>query len=204
MLEALGLTCERDERTLFRDLSFCLEAGEVLLVEGQNGSGKTSLLRILCGLSAPDAGVVRWQGRDIQRLRTEYFANLAYLGHAHGLKAELSPLENLEVARALATSRPGATPEQALERVGLLGFEEVPCRTLSAGQRRRVALARMLLTPARLWILDEPFTGIDRHGIEELEALLVEHSASGGIMVLSSHYLLSLRDCRLASIHLGV
>jgi heme ABC exporter, ATP-binding protein CcmA len=204
MLEALGLMCERDERTLFRDLSFCLEAGEVLLVEGQNGSGKTSLLRILCGLSEPDAGVVRWQGRDIQRLRAEYFVNLAYLGHAHGLKAELSPLENLEVARALATSQRGATPEQALERVGLLGFEEAPCRTLSAGQRRRVALARMLLTPARLWILDEPFTGIDWRGIEELEALLAEHSARGGIMVLSSHHPLSLRDCRLASIHLGV
>ena len=202
-LSAVGLTCVRDDRVLFRDLSLSVSPGDVLQVDGRNGSGKTSLLRILCGLSLPAEGQVLWDGEPIARVRSDFLLDLAYLGHAPGVKLELTPIENLRIARALKRAREDVGLDQALERLGLLGFEDVPARTLTAGQCRRVAQARLLVTRARLWILDEPFTAIDRRGVADIEALISEHTHEGGMVVLTSHHPVRLTDCRVDSVHLS-
>jgi heme exporter protein A len=201
-LSAHRLACVRDDRPLFRELSFSVGPGEVLQVDGRNGSGKTSLLRILCGLSLPAEGEVRWCGEPVTRARSDFWLDLAYVGHAHGVKLELTPIENLRVARALKRPRPGVSIEAALDRVGLLGFEDVPARALSAGQCRRVALARLLVTSARVWVLDEPLTAIDRRGVADVEALISEHTQAGGFVVLTTHHPVRLPGCRVGSLHL--
>jgi len=201
-LTAEGLSCVRDDRTLFRDLSFSVGPGEVLQVDGRNGSGKTSLLRILCGLTTPSGGEVLWGGQPLARVRTDYLLELAYLGHAAGVKLDLTPVENLRIARALKRAREEIGIEEALERVGLLGFEDVPVRSLSAGQGRRVALARLVATRARVWILDEPFTAIDRRGVADVEALIAQHTESGGMAVLTSHHPVRLPGCQVRNLHL--
>jgi heme exporter protein A len=182
------LQCIRDDRVLFEDLNFSLSEGQLLQIEGHNGSGKTSLLRILCGLTLPTEGTVYWNSQDIEEIRSSYWANLAYIGHAHGIKAELTPLENLAMARALATTPTSLDLAEALDKVGLYGFEDVPSRTLSAGQQRRVALARLLVSEARLWILDEPFTALDKAAMSMVEQLLDAHAKQGGMAVLTSHH----------------
>jgi heme exporter protein A len=182
------LQCIRDDRVLFQDLSFELSEGQLLQVEGRNGSGKTSLLRILCGLTLPIEGTVLWKGTDIQKMRSSYWATLAYVGHTQGIKAELTPLENVTIARALGTQPTAADLEEILAQVGLLGFEDVPTRTLSAGQQRRLALARLLTNEAQLWILDEPFTALDKAAINMVEQLLDAHALRGGIAVVTSHH----------------
>jgi heme exporter protein A len=201
-LSAHRLTCVRDDRRLFRDLSFSVEPGEVLQVDGRNGSGKTSLLRMLCGLSTPEEGEVRWCGRPLAQVRGDYWLELAYLGHAHGVKLELTPVENLRLARSLKRPHERNSIDASLERVGLLGFEDVPARALSAGQCRRVALARLLVTRARVWILDEPLTAIDRRGVADLEALIAEHTRAGGLVVLTTHHPVRLPGCKVGSLHL--
>lgn len=186
-LEAHGLQSIRSDRLLFENLAFTLGAGEALLVEGPNGSGKTTLLRMLCGLGRPTEGTVLWCGTDIRAAWLEYVANLSYIGHRPSIKEDLTPLENLRVACALDGAREGMEILAVLDRVGLFGFEDVPCRTLSAGQRRRVALARLLLLDTPLWILDEPLTAIDRHGVAMLEQTLDDHLQAGGMAVLTTH-----------------
>jgi len=190
-LEAAALECGRDDRILFSGLDFILHPGRALLVEGANGSGKTTLLRAVCGFVRPESGSVRWGGEDIERIRPEYQAEIAYLGHHHGIKDELTAVENLRITRALAGSS-GVDEEQALEKVGMLGYEDAMVRTMSAGQRRRVALARLLVVDARLWIMDEPFTALDTRGIAMVEALLEAHCADGGMALLSSHHPVTL------------
>lgn len=182
------LQCIRDDRVLFDDLNFSLSPSQLLQIEGHNGSGKTSLLRILCGLTLPTEGTVYWKKQDIQAIKSNYWATLAYIGHTHGIKAELTPLENLAMTRALATTPTSIDAAFALEQVGLYGFEDVPVRTLSAGQQRRVALARLLVIEARLWILDEPFTALDKSAIRKIEELLDAHAKEGGMAILTSHH----------------
>ncbi len=191
-LEVVELECVRDDRVLFSGLSFEVDAGQALMVEGANGTGKTTLLRAICGLVRPESGAVRWCGADIADTRLEYQADLAYLAHAHGIKEELTPAENLRMSRALAAGDTGCEPLGALRQVGMEDFADVSVRVLSAGQRRRVALARLLLSNARLWVLDEPFTALDKAGIKMVEALLEDHCAGGGIALVSSHHPLSL------------
>ncbi len=186
-LEARGLACTRNERRLFSDLSFSIRAGEALLIEGPNGSGKTSLLRLLCGLGMPDAGKVFWCGRDLNDNYTEFLAELSFVGHANGIKNELSPRENLLFARALGVAKPVAAIAGALAQVGLRGLEDVPCRALSAGQRRRVALARLLVVDSRVWLLDEPLTALDAKAARALESMLRAHLDDGGLLVFSTH-----------------
>jgi heme exporter protein A len=202
-LEARGLECIRDDRRLFTDLDFSIASGQALLLEGRNGSGKTSLLRILCGIRLPEAGEVTWCGEDIFRLGPDYHEHTAYVGHRDGVKLDLTPLENLTMAQALGKPKPGITLEGALEQVDLGGFEDVPTRNLSAGQQRRLGLARLLVTTSRLWILDEPFTSLDRHGIEVVEALLDAHLANDGMLALTSHHTINLQSARVHRINLS-
>ncbi|MDH5570842.1 MAG: cytochrome c biogenesis heme-transporting ATPase CcmA, partial [Gammaproteobacteria bacterium] len=182
---------------------FILTPGHALQIEGPNGSGKTTLLRLLCGLRLADEGDILWDGQSIFEERSEYLANLAYIGHAHGVKGELTPLENLAMAQSLAASNSLMSAEQALEKLGLFGFEDVLSRTLSAGQRRRVALARLLMNPVPLWILDEPFTAIDIHGQKQIETMITEHVLRGGMAILTSHHPLDLSKDHLSSLNLA-
>ena len=186
VLEAADLECERGGRTLFRALSVALEPGEALRVVGENGSGKTSLLRILCGLLAPSRGEVRWKGGAIRALREEYHRELLYLGHAPAVKAELSPAENLSIACTLAgVPAQSARVHAALARFGIPA--SVPVRTLSQGQRRRAALARLALSEVPLWLLDEPFSSLDAHGIGLLNDCFREQLGRGGALVFTTH-----------------
>jgi len=190
LLQGSGLSCIRDDRVLFEGLDFVLQAGQVLLLEGKNGSGKTSLLRILCGFREPDAGRVLWCGEAINDSR--YYADMAYVGHLDGVKKELTVLENLKVA--LALGRAGSySIQQALAKVHLAGYDDALVQTLSAGQKRRLSLARLLITQNTLWILDEPFTSLDKQGIVLIESLMTEHCASGGMIVLTSHHDIDLQ-----------
>ena len=189
MLQAIDLACQRGERLLFRALAFTLGPGECLHVAGENGAGKTSLLRLLAGLLVPAAGRSEWDGRDIRRLHEEFWSTLAYVGHANGVKDELTAVENLRFGNAIA-GRPAddAAARAALALLGLRDHADLPVRALSQGQRRRVALARLAgAEGARLWILDEPFTALDARGIEVLRELVAGQLRRGGSVVLTTH-----------------
>jgi heme exporter protein A len=186
-LSAESLACRRSGRQLFAGLSFSVRAGEVLQVVGANGSGKTTLLRILCGLRAPDEGAVRWQGQLIADADDAYAESLSYLGFQSGLKLDLSPRENLAFARCLARGQ-RLSVEQALEQLRLAPYADRPCRQLSTGQQRRVALARLLMLDTPLWILDEPLTGLDQAARADFEQALFAHANSGGMVVLTTHH----------------
>lgn len=193
MLFAHDLACERGERLLFRNLAFELRDGEALLVRGGNGHGKTSLLRILCGLSDPAAGVVRWRGERIGNAHEQYGREMAYVGHANGIKDDLSPLENLCLAAALCGRELNpAAATAALEQVGLSRCMDLPARVLSFGQRRRVALAGLLTAGALLWILDEPLTGLDIQGVAMVEQMIRDHVVAGGMVIMTTHQPLTL------------
>ena len=189
LLQVNNLSCVREDRTLFEHLSFSVAPGDLVQIEGPNGVGKTSLLRLLTGLSQPFAGEVCWNGENIRHCRDEYHANLLYLGHQPGVKAALTPFENLKFYQQLHHP--------------LAGFEENPTGQLSAGQQRRVALARLWLSQkAALWILDEPFTAIDKQGVKVLEQLFLAHAERGGMVILTTHQDLTLMQGRLKTISL--
>jgi heme exporter protein A len=199
----LALACERDWRLLFEGLNVSVRAGDMLNVRGPNGAGKTSLLRMLCGLMAPAAGEVRFRGRPLPGAAQALAANLLWLGHAPALKLSLSPRENLAWLCALGKpARPQAI-DQALAETGLRGFERQPCSSLSAGQLRRVALARLYLDPPVLWLLDEPFTALDAASVTRLEARLAKHCEGGGAVVLTSHQPLAQRPPGYRELGLG-
>ncbi len=188
MLSAHGLTCVRGERRLFAKLDLAVDAGEWLHVRGENGAGKTSLLRLLAGLSQPAEGEIRWCGQPIKHPDSPYRQNLLFFGHHGALKEDLTALENLSFAAAMDGAELLETRALvALYRFGLKGREELPVRVLSAGQKRRVMLARLATRQAKLWVLDEPFTALDVKAIDLLSTLIQEHIAAGGMAVLTSH-----------------
>ncbi|MGD0958859.1 MAG: cytochrome c biogenesis heme-transporting ATPase CcmA [Methylomonas sp.] len=199
-LVVTDLSCNRDDRLLFSGLNFNLRHGQALLLEGSNGSGKTTLLRILCGLREADSGEILWNGAPLTD--SGYFNDMAYVGHADGAKKELTVLENLEFARALQSGGVYSS-EQALQKVELAGFDDNPLQTLSAGQKRRLSLARLLIAKSILWILDEPFTALDRQGITLIETLMAAHVRQGGMVILTSHHDINLPNLDLQRIHLG-
>jgi heme exporter protein A len=203
MFEARSLECVRDDRLLFNDLSFAVAESEVLQIEGPNGSGKTSLLRILCGLRLAEAGHVLWQGESIISNREDYYANMVYIGHLPCVKGDLTVLENV---RSLLDTRSlslgNEEIEAALAKVGLASYEDVPGKALSSGQRRRILLAFVELSQANLWILDEPLTALDVQGVALMESMIMEHKQSGGSVVFTTHHGMQL-ECEMSSVQLG-
>ena len=192
-LQVIALSCERGGRPLFAPQSFTLSAGQAMQIEGDNGSGKTSLLRMVCGLAPTASGEVRWGGQAIAEVRHAFSRDLLYLGHNLGLKDELSALENLQIASVLAghaVSHPQAL--QALQSQGLEARAHLPLRVLSQGQKRRVALARLQLSKARLWVLDEPFVALDTLAVHALQQVLRNHLQQDGLLLFTSHQAVDL------------
>ena len=189
VLEAHQLAAIRDDRVLFAGLDFSLSAGQVLQVAGPNGIGKTTLLSMVAGLAAIEAGSLNWQGRQVADDPAAFRASFIWLGHQAGLKLMLSARENLVfLARLQGNTPTDLIIEAALERVGLYGYEDVPLMRMSAGQKRRVGLARLFVESKPLWILDEPFTAIDKQGVDELEGWLRVHAEAGGMVLLTTHH----------------
>jgi heme exporter protein A len=204
MLEIINLACIRGGRTLFGGLNLTIPPGAFVQVTGANGSGKTSLLRTICGLLPPESGEVRWQGTDIRKLGEDFATALTYLGHRNGIKEELTSLENLRVSCGLSGSK--ITREQAgkaLIRTGLAGKEDLPARFLSEGQRRRAALARLVTSDATLWVLDEVLASLDTAAVGLVNSLLEEHLSNGGIAVVATHQDLNVSAGSFQRLELG-
>lgn len=184
MLTACNLCCVRQDRILFEAVNLHLTAGQLLQIGGKNGAGKSSLLRILAGLAQPDDGEVLWQNNPLDD--SEFSQNLCFIGHLSGIQPQLTALEHLEFWQAAFGLVP-ADGYQVLATLGLAGLEDIPCQLLSAGQQRRVSLARLWLTRRPLWILDEPFTALDQSAILLLQQKFTEHLAQGGAIILTTH-----------------
>ncbi len=204
MLEVTNLECQRGDRRLFTGLSFSVSNGTLLHLLGENGSGKTTLLRALCGLLQPQEGEIRWNGESIGKLKEDYGRDVVYLGHLNGIKNDLSGLENLQVSATLDGDQ--VTDKQvwdALAHMGLAGFEDLPTKVLSQGQKKRVALARLLLSGAKLWILDEPFVALDVNAVDLLQTLIAEHVAQDGIVIMTTHQEVALTTGQIQRLQLG-
>ncbi len=204
MLEVSNLACSRGDHRLFSGLNFVLHPGQIMQIQGVNGSGKTSLLRTLCGFIQPDEGKISWEGCDVRELGEDYFAGMMYLGHLNAIKDELSALENLRISAGLSATELGeADAIAALRRMGLKGRERLPAKVLSQGQRRRVALARLLVNNARLWILDEPLTALDVGAVALIEGVLAEHLAGQGLVIFTTHQPLAVAGVDMCSLSLS-
>lgn len=187
MLEVKKISGQRGERHLFSNLTFTLAQREVLHIQGKNGVGKTTLLRMLCGLARPQSGEILWDGTKISENLLEYFQSLIYIGHETGIKEDLTALENLSFINVLYGSQTSKSIEEILQIFQISQFSNVQCRHLSAGQKRRVGLARLLLSNARLWLLDEPFTALDSNAQNTVLSVLAAHLENGGMCAVTSH-----------------
>jgi len=202
LLETRELCCVRDDRVLFKGLNLQLGEGQILLVEGKNGSGKTSLLRILTGLALPESGEVLWRGKPIGEAGPEYYEQVNYVGHHDGIKRDLTCLENLRLVQAMG--RPvDIDLDDALHKVNLYRFGENFVATLSAGQKRRLAMARMVVTEAQVWIMDEPFTSLDKASMAMFQTMFEEHLQKGGVIVMTSHHDIDMPDSDVVRLNLS-
>jgi heme exporter protein A len=202
ILTATNLSCLRGHRTLFSDLSLTLSAGELLLVSGHNGAGKTSLLNLLAGFRTPDAGQIAWQGVSIDAAESDYRQQMVWLGHRNPLKPELTAIDNLQLLQSLRP-HPSTSLTQALALVGLGRHAHKRVAEFSAGMQRRLALASLLVCDAKLWICDEPQAALDAAGITLFESLVSDFLASGGCVVMTSHHALNLPCAAVQSLVLG-
>lgn len=196
LLECKALACERDGRILFEQLDLVVNSGDVVQIEGPNGCGKTTLLRALTTLLPDYEGEITWQGESIRNNRREYLSNLLFIGHLPGVKNTLTPRENLSFLAQLQRDVSLEQIDAALANVGLYGYEDMPGHQLSAGQLRRIALARLYLSHAQVWVLDEPYTAIDKQGVANLEALFVEHAEQGGCVIMTTHQSPSIQQLK--------
>jgi|TARA_R110001606_G_scaffold69264_1_gene158371 heme exporter protein A len=187
LLHIKSVTCIKQERCLFADLNFSLKSGQIMQLAGPNGAGKTSLLRIIAGFSAPDEGQVMWQGESIAKNYDEFARQLLFIGHKTGVNSQLSAIENLRFWLQIQGYNTEQDLYSLLAKIGLVGLEDVPVRTLSAGQQRRVALIRLWLNDAKLWVLDEPFTALDKSGVAFLQQRFLAHLEQGGAILLTTH-----------------
>jgi heme exporter protein A len=204
ILEVNELACERGDHRLFSGLSFTLSAGELMQVQGANGSGKTTLLRTLCGFVQPVQGTVHWCGQDINEWDDAFHAQMCYLGHLNSIKDELSALENLQMSAGLAGYRVNEQEAVAtLRRMGLRRKEHLPVRVLSQGQRRRVALSRLLIGDALLWILDEPLAALDVGAVALMQELIAEHVSKGGMAIFTTHQPLHVAGVQMRQLSLS-
>jgi heme exporter protein A len=192
VLEVANLSCARGDRTLFRELSFRLQGNELLHITGPNGAGKTTLLRTLCSLTRPLEGEILWNGKNVRRLGDDYRAQLSYVGHLNGVQGELTPVENLRAAAELSGTADADRVEAALTRVALDAYHDFPAKILSQGQKRRLALARLLIRDRPLWLLDEPIAALDTRSIEIVTGILAEHVQDGGMVIFTSHQWLDI------------
>ncbi|TAN83894.1 MAG: cytochrome c biogenesis heme-transporting ATPase CcmA [Gallionella sp.] len=204
MLEVSNLACSRGDHRLFSGLSFTLHPGQIMQVQGANGSGKTSLLRTLCGFMMPDEGDIAWCGESIRDMGEDYYAEMLYLGHLNAIKDELSALENLRISAGLS----GVELDEkealgALRRMGLRRREMLPTKVLSQGQRRRVALARLLVSDARLWVLDEPLAALDVGAVTLIQELVAEHLARQGMVIFTTHQPLQVAGTEMRGLSLS-
>jgi len=202
LLEISDLCCIRDDRILIKQLNLSLQSGQMLLVEGKNGSGKTSLLRILTGLSLPESGQVFWLGKPIEEIGADYYEQLNYIGHHDGIKRDLTCLENLRLNQAMGKPV-DINLDDALEKVNLYHFGDNPVATLSAGQKRRLALARLIVTKAQLWIMDEPFTSLDKASMALFEDMFETHLQNQGLIVMTSHHDIEMNNSNIQRLNLS-
>jgi len=202
LLRINNLACIRDDRVLFEHLNLSLAAGQMLLVEGHNGSGKTSLLRILTGLKLADEGEVLWRGISIERLTADYYEQVSYVGHHDGVKRELTCLENLRLVQAMGIPS-DLDLDAVLDRVNLYRYGDTLMGSLSAGQKRRLALARLFATQSILWILDEPFTSLDKSSMGHFETIFEQHLRQGGIVVMTSHHDIAMQGTEIQRLNLS-
>jgi len=204
MLEVNNLECIRGDRSLFAELSFSLNSGELLHLLGHNGSGKTTLLRTLCGLIKPNQGLVSWKGSNIRRQREEFAEDMLFLGHLNGIKADLTAVENLRILCQLDGQQVSDKELwQVLKEIGLYGHEDLAVGVLSQGQKRRVTMARLLLSESPLWLLDEPFTALDKAAVDLLQTVIAKHVGNGGMVILTTHQDVALTTGEVKQLRLG-
>ena len=202
-IEIKNLECVRRDNVLFQDINFILNDGDLFQIDGVNGSGKSSLLRICTGLVQPTEGAVYWNGEDVKECRYQYQSDISYIGHSNGVKESLTAAENFNIMRTLSLRKTDIDAGDVLEQIGLPEMADLVLNRMSAGQKRRIALARLIITNSKLWLLDEPFTSLDEAGKSIIEKLIVKHCNAGGMVIFATHQAMEIGDYPIQHIHLG-
>ena len=198
-----NLECIRQNNMLFRGLNFSIKDGDLLQINGANGSGKSSLLQICSGLIEPTAGEILWENKNINKYRYEFQSNILYLGHSNAIKAALTVEENMRIIHSLTGEKPNNDYSEILNTLGMIGMNEILVSRLSAGQKRRVGLTRLHMAKSKLWFLDEPFNALDKKGKKIIENIVINHCNDGGIVLFTTHQKMEINNYPLQNIHLG-